>query len=206
MNTNRTFLEIQDAIKTEMQLDPGLISELERKSFINDALKDVGGIGLFEKYSTLVIDNGIATLPDDLVDIIDIKFGDRYLVPMENQNGLSMGETPMGYIARYNSIELVPKPTTGVVDVYYSYRPKPLVDPTDTPEIPNGFDLMLIDYSVSRAHRKNGNIGLAREYMATYAERKGELYQELTRRLNTRVVNIVNREHLQMAPTPFDFL
>ena len=188
-----------------MQLDPGLVSDIERKSFINDGLKDVGGIGLFEKLVTLDVVDGLVDLPDDLVSLIELSWNERYLVPMERQRGNDTTDTPIGYIVRYNQVETVPK-ANGVLNIYYSYRPAMLVEEDDRPDIPNGYDYMLIDYGVSRAHRKNGNIGLAREYMYAYDMKKGELMQELTKRLNSRVTNIINKEYMDNPSTPFDFL
>ena len=69
-NLNRTFKELQDAIKDEMQLDPGLISDRERKQFLNEALKDLGSMGLFEKTTQVTIEFGFARLPDDFVEMI----------------------------------------------------------------------------------------------------------------------------------------
>jgi len=204
-NTNRTFKELQDAVKSEMQLDPGLISDLERQTFINNAIADVGGIGLFEKPATLAVVNGLASLPDDLVDIIDVFYDGTPLTPVQRAQKLT-GTTPVGYTINYNSIETYPQIATGNIDVYYAYRPAPLVLDTDRPDIPNGFDKMFVDWAVGHAHRKNGNIGLYREYVSAYMETKATLMSELTRRSNSRVTMPYNTEYMATPSTPFDFL
>jgi hypothetical protein len=204
-NLNRTFKEIQDAVKTEMQLDPGLISDLERQTFINDALADLGSLSLFEKYATLTIVDGKAYLPDDLVAIIDVKFDNRYLIPVKRMITMD-SDKPIGYTLNYTTIEVFPKIPTGSIDIYYAYRPLSLVNDEDKPDIPNGFDKMLVDWAVGHAHRKNGNIGLYREYVGAYNESKMMLMAELTRRLNSRVVMQHNSEYMEMPTTPWDFV
>ena len=204
MNTNRTLQELNDAIKTEMQLDPGVISDAERKSFINNCIADLGSIGLFEKTVTIVALNGKLDLPDDLVTIIDVMYDNRYLTPIKRMITMS-GDKPVGYTVMYNKMELFP-PASGDVDIFYAYRPSPLEIETDRPDIPNGYDKIIVDWGVAHAHRKNGNIGLYREYMGGYNEGKSELINELTRRYNTRVTLQHNTEYMESPSTPFDFI
>lgn len=204
-NTNRTLADLKSAIQTEMQLDPGLISDLERQSFINDCLSDVAGTNTFEKEADIPVVNGEVELPDDFRGIIDVRYNGTYLVPLEIPKIESTG-SPIGYILRYKTLELYPKPDSGTVRMYYTYVPSPLVLDTDRPDLPNGYDLMIIDYGVSRAHRKNGNIGLAREYMYAYETRKQALFAEYINRKNSRVVGIINKEAGGITSTPFDFL
>lgn len=205
MNTNRTLQELNDAIKTEMQLDPGLISDVERKSFINTCIASLGSIGLFEKVDTLVVVDGVVELPDDLVTIIDVKYDNWYLVPIRRMVRVS-GDKPIGYTVMYNQMELFPPLLSGEIEVFYAYRPKKLNFDTDKPDIPNGFDKMIVDWAVAHAHRKNGNIGLYREYMGGYNEGRTELINELTRRYNSRVTSQHNAEYMETPSTPFDFL
>jgi hypothetical protein len=205
MNTNRTLQELNDAIKTEMQLDPGLISDVERKAFINDCISDIGSIGLFEKVDTLPVVDGVVDLPDDLITIIDVKYDNRYLIPIRRMITMS-GDRPIGYTVMYNVMELFPPLSSGDIEVFYAYRPKNLNFDTDKPDIPNGFDKMIVDWAVAHAHRKNGNIGLYREYMGGYNEKKADLVNELTRRYNSRVTMQHNAEYMETPSTPFDFI
>ena len=203
-NLNRTFKELQDAIKDEMQLDPGLISDRERKQFLNEALKDLGSMGLFEKTEELDIEFGYADLPNDFVELISVKYGVRELKPMPDSN-YGISENPIGYTLFYDRIATVPLIANGIMTLYYSYRPKTLVMDTDKPDIPNGYDKLLVDWAVGHAHRKNGNIALYREYLAAYSETKTALMTELTKRLNSRISNIHNTDSIQY-PTFLDFL
>ena len=183
---NRTLQQLNDAIKTEMQLDPGLISDEERKRFINDCLTDVGSAANFERQVPLYFSDGVAQLPSDFMEFIALIKDGRRVKPA--LNGRSNG-----FITRYPLIEVFPK-FDGILTLWYCYSPSHLELPTDTPDVPIGFDSAIVDYAVARAHRKNGNIGLYREYMAAYEDKKFAMYQRLTRLENSRVTMIMDSE------------
>ncbi len=200
---NRTFLELQNAVKQEMQLDPGLISDEERKQFINDCINDLGNIALFEKEVTLSSVGGVISTPTDLVSPILVRLAsdNRYLKPLSMSVMPATGDNPIGYIYKFNTIELYPKPTSEhSIKLYYAYRPAQLVSDTDIPDIPEGWDHLIVDYAVAKAHRKNGNISMFREYMSYYEAKKANLVSELMRRLNARVVETVNKEGAPVNP------
>jgi len=184
---NMTLAELNAAIKTEMQLDPGLISDDERKRFINDCITDLSGIGVFEKEIPLNFINGIATLPSDFIEFIVLFRNNVLIKPAKT------GRTTEGVIPRYPLIEVRPS-TTETLTLWYSYSLTKLVELIDRPDIPQGFDSAIVDYAVARAHRKNGNIGLYREYMSAYNNKKFELYQRLIRLENSRVAMTLNSE------------
>jgi len=184
---NMTLAELNAAIKTEMQLDPGLISDDERKRFINDCIVDLGGTSIFEKEIPINFVNGIATLPSDFIDFIALFRDNIFIKPAK------IGRTTEGVIPRYPLIEVRPH-ATETLTLWYTYSPAKLINLTDRPDIPQGFDNAIVDYAVARAHRKNGNIGLYREYMSAYENKKFELYQRLTRLENSRVTMIINSE------------
>ena len=183
---NRTLAQLNDAIKTEMQLDPGLISDAERLVFINDCLIDLGNSGNFEKQVSIEFIDGVATLPDDFVEFIALIRDGVRVKP-------AVSTTGSGFITRYPMIEIVPH-SNETLTLWYSYAPAVLVNLTDVPDIPVGFDSAIVDYAVARAHRKNGNIGLYREYMSAYEDKKFAMYQRLTRLENARVTMIVDNE------------
>lgn len=184
---NKTLLELKNAVKTEMQLDPGLISDDERTRFINDCITDLGVQGGFEKRVDLVFTDGFASLPDDFVELIALYRGDTILKPA------STDYATIGYIPCFPQIELRPR-TSETLSLWYEYHPSALTLDDQRPDIPYGYDNAIIDYAVARAHRKNGNIGLYREYMSAYEAKKYELYQHLTRLSNARVIPILNTE------------
>lgn len=199
MNSNRTFQELQDAIKAEMQLDPGLISDLERKTFINDCIKEIGRTPLFEKYADITITNGEIDVPDDFVELIELRYNHILLKP-SSLNSMEVGQSaPVKYAITYNKIQVYPAIDTGIARLYYVYAPAVLSDPTDQPDIPNGYDPLIVDFAVGKAHRKNGNIGLYREYMSAFNSGKGELIAELLKRSNSRVRNTIDNDSISTS-------
>lgn len=182
-----------------MQLDPGLISDLERQTFINDCIKEIGRTPLFEKYGDLDIVDGEVTVPDDFVELIELRYG-NYLLKPSSLNSMEVGQTaPVRYAITYNKIQLYPALDTGTVRMFYVYAPAMLADPDDKPDIPNGYDSLIVDFAVGKAHRKNGNIGLYREYMSAFNSGKGELVSELLKRSNTRVRNTIENDDFVQA-------
>ena len=195
---NRTLTQLNDAIKTEMQLDPGLISDAERLVFINDCLIDLGNSGNFEKQVQIEFIDGVATLPEDFVEFIALIRNGARVKP-------ALSPTGSGFITRYPMIEIVPH-SDETLTLWYSYAPAVLVNGTDTPDIPIGFDSAIVDYAVARAHRKNGNIGLYREYMSAYEDKKFAMYQRLTRLENARVTMIMDNEEPEITSTSSEIL
>ena len=203
----RTLGELMSAIETEMQLDPGLISDEERSRFINDCLSDLGTLSLLEKSADVASVDGFVSLPTDLVEIIDVFWEDILLRPLESNNMTGSSAKPIGYITYYDNIKLYPTPNEdGNVKLIYSYRPSSLNITSDKPDIPEGWDYLLVDYAVGRAHRKNGNIGLYREYMGAYEEGKVKLMTELTKRQNSRITPTVDSNYPNRPDTPYDYL
>ena len=185
---------MQDAIRSEMQLDPGLISDTERKLFINDCIKELGRTPLFEKYAYLDIVNGEVTLPDDFVELIELRYDHTILKPSSLMSMDISNMAPQRYAMTYDVLNLYPATRVGTVRLYYVYKPPLLVLPEDVPAIPNGWDNLIVDYAVGRAHRKNGNMSLYREYMGSFNSGKGELISELLKRSNTRVKETIDND------------
>lgn len=183
-----TLAELNSAIRTEMQLDPGLITDAERLTFLNDCLADLGNMNVMEKQASLAFVNGRATLPNDFVDIIALFHNSRALRPAHTNN------TSSGYALISPTLITIKPEITGSLVLWYSYSPPPLVNPTDRPDIPLGFDKLLVDYAVARAHRKNGNIGIYREYMSIYEQKKFELQHRLSRLESSRVTQVIDTE------------
>lgn len=203
-NTNRAFSELILAVKTEMQLDPGLISDEERKQFINDCLSDLGKSVELEKSSTLAYTNGVLELPDDYVGVIAVVCDGRVLTPSTIPHSTGVGSPSMYYVLG-NKLYLSPR-DTGEIDLIYYYQPPRMSVDTDKPDIPNGYDSIIVDYAVAKCYRKNGNIGVYREYMSFYEEKKYQLKVEMTRKANTRIVVPFNNEVKQSVVFSEDIL
>ena len=189
---NMTLAQLDAAIRTEMQLDPGLISTAERLRFINDCISDLGSTACFEKQATLAFTDGVATVPADFVDFIALLLDGTPLHPATTQYSTN------GFIPRYPLIEIRPAVTDDLT-LWYAYTPAPLAVDADIPDVPAGFDSAIVDYAVARAHRKNGNIGLYREYMAAYESKKSMLIERLTKLSNSRISSVVNTEEASQA-------
>lgn len=207
-NTNRTLAELRTAITEDMKLNPGLITEGERDRFLNRALLDLSDMQLFEKEVSLAHVDGVIALPDDFMSLIYVKRSDGVLLKSMPSGVPPAGGTgTIGYIQKAATLELYPLPTgEGTVLVSYIYRLEKIVEVDDQPDLPNGYDDLLIDFAVALCHRKNGNMGIYREYMGTYNLGKDSLRLELTRRMNTRIIEMQNSDNVARPATPFDYL
>lgn len=207
-NTNRTLLQLRNAVIEDMRLNPGLIIDTERNRFINRGLLDLSDMQLFFKDATLDHTAGVVTLPDDFMSVLGVRRTDGvWLNSIPDYYPPSVGDTPLGYIQKASTIELYPKPTSnGQIALCYIYRLAQLTSDTEQPDVPNGYDDLLVDFAVALCHRKNGNMGIYREYMGTYNLSKESLRLELTRKLNTKIMTMQNSDNVTMPVTPFDFL
>lgn len=209
-NTNRTFLEIQTAIREDMTMNPGLISDTERRQFINDCIDDLGTLDAFEKDDIAIMSvAGVVTLPDDFVSLVSVVWVDGRVLPALGypQSGFSSGMTPIGYVPYVDKVRLYPTPETDAeARITYRYRPAHLVNDTDRPDIPNGWDSLIVDFAIAKCHRKNGEIGLYREYMSAYEDGKQKLDLELIRKLNSKIIRIVDVDAVQVDPFPYTLI
>lgn len=206
MSKNRTLKQLNEDIKTEMQLDPGLISDAERMRFINQAINDIGDLGLFEKEIDLPVEDGEAELPEDFLSPVCVRWQDgRILRPVPFVSAQSHSHNPVGFSIVGNALRTYPL-STGTCKVLYNYRPQDVLNDDDVPDIPSGWDRLLVDHAVALAHRKNGNIQLFREYMQYYEMRKTSLITELLRKQNSRTNEVYNQEYAINPSTPFDYL
>lgn len=207
-NTNRTLTELRAAMVEDMRLNPGLIVESERDRFLNRALLDLSDMQLFDKEVTIAHTAGVITLPDDFMSIVGLKRTDGvWLKAMPLDSPPASGDTCFGYRQDAATISLYPTPSgNGTVSMTYIYRLPALTAAGDQPAIPNGYDDLLIDFAVALCHRKNGNMGIYREYMGTYNMGKESLRLELTRKLNSKILTMQNSDSISRPNTPFDYL
>jgi len=210
-NTNRTFLELQEAIEEDMKLNPGLISGTERQAFLNGALDDIGSLGLLEKTNTITTVDGEVPLPDDFVSVVEVRWVNNGLklspsdTPYVTPSTTSIN--PVYYVLQANVIELIPEPSSdNDVKLTYRYRPVKMIEDDDQPDIPNGWDRLLLDYAIGHCHRKNGEVALYREYMQSYEYNKEKLVVELLRRINSRVNQADYENSVNVPTTPYDYL
>lgn len=207
-NTNRTLAELRAAMIEDMRLNPGLITDAERNRFLNRALLDLSDMQLFDKEVSIAYVAGVIALPDDFMSVVGLQRSDGiWLKSMPLDSPPTVGESPFGYVQKADTIELYPKPTVdGTATLTYIYRLPSLTSDTQQPTIPNGYDDLLIDFAVALCHRKNGNMGIYREYMGTYNLGKDSLQLELVRKLNTKILTMQNSDTTYRPTTPFDYL
>lgn len=207
-NTNRTLTDLRAAIVEDMRLNPGLIVESERDRFLNRALLDLSDMQLFDKDVSIAHTAGVITLPDDFMSVVGVRRSDGiWLKAMPLDAPPATGDTVFGYMQKASTIDLYPTPSSnGTVTMTYIYRLPKLALATDQPDIPNGYDDLLIDFAVALCHRKNGNMGIYREYMGTYNMGKESLRLELIRKLNTKILTMQNSDGVMRPSTPFDYL
>lgn len=187
-----TLTELREAVRLEMQLDPGLISNAERTRFINAAIKDLSTIGLWytDKLYEGVTGTSV-TLPEGLDTIVDIYWNSRRLRPVERKAppGEVTGD-PIGFIPVGSRLDLYPEPVAaGKLYLEYTYTGAELVLDEDEPNFHINVDMLIINHAVALAHRKNGNVSMYREYMGYYEAKKQQLIDRLTREMNTKVRN-----------------
>lgn len=199
-------------VQTEMQLDPGLISDSERGRFINACIEDLSGLQEWEKEQTIAVTAGTyeVNLPTDYMATATVLWNDRPLRPIKRQAAPgSVSGTPIGYIEKSgspNKLELYPKPEqAGSLFVVYRYKGVSLVNATDVPNFHIDVSELLIDFAVARAHRKNGNVTMFTQYMSYYEAKKGSLYDRLLKEYNSRIrTSDINNNDVPL--TPYDYL
>jgi hypothetical protein len=171
------FWQINAAIKEEMQLDPGLVTDAERVRFINDCLDEIGGLQLIElEYTDTNVSSQYPTIPQGLTKIIALYWNGNKLTPMDSDIDFNSVGQPVGYVVQSGKVRLYPKPSApGELKWVYTGTPPhctetDIIDETSTaePSLPENWHRLLITYACYRSHRKNGNIIMAREYKNDY--------------------------------------
>lgn len=166
-----TFASINTAIQAEMQLDPGLVSDAERLRFINDGLSAIGSLQLLEKVVTTQASVQYPTPPDDLLRIRALYRDNVPLACVGTVHDTALTGTPVAYILEGDNIRLYPIPDAEY-DLRWEYTYSPTAAASITsgayPDLPVGWDSLLVDYACYRAHRKNGNYLSSAQYKKDY--------------------------------------
>lgn len=204
----RTLKDVMDAIDEEKQLDPGLISDEEKRRFIQDALDDLGDLGLFEDVYTFTGMNPIDLSRDSFDNftgfqsIVNVYYKGRVVNPVSPRdiNIEQTGNDPQGYWLVGTKLFLWPAPTENVtILVELNKRPVWPADLGDEIDLPMEWRRLLVLYGTHRCHKKNGNVFSANDYLNEYERLKGSLVNQAMQRRNSRVTAISRRE-------PFDGL
>lgn len=191
-----TFAQINAAIKEEMQLDPGLVSDAERMRYINDGMSAIGALHLLEKSTVVETMAQYPTQPTGMLRLRELFCEDVPLVALDGSADFTSTGTPAGYVTEGDDIRLFPIPSASVTLHWeYTYTPAACASITSTavPDLPVGWDTLLIDYACYRAHRKNGNYLSASQYKKDYDS-------NLAMRIRERLSQINAGRHIMGRP------
>lgn len=177
-----------------MQLDPGLVSDAERRRFINDCLNKLGNLQLLEKvYTQSSVSSQFVNLPSDFGKLKRLYWYDgsiyHLLVPVEDASSFNSTGRPVGYNLEGSQLRLYPAPSSsGTLRWVYAYNPAEYSTSNggDNPDIPKTWDGLLVDYACYRSHRKNGNQVASLQYYRDFKESLNDAIRSYIAYLNTK--------------------
>lgn len=189
-----TFSEINTAIGEEMQLDPGLVSDEERRRYINDCLDKMGNLQLLEKvYEEAGVSTQYVDFPTDFNNLKRLYWYDgatyQLLKPVEDSSPFNSTGKPTGYNIEGTQIRLYPAPSSaGTLRWVYSYIPAEFTTSNggSTPDLPISWDGCIVDYCCYRSHRKNGNQVASLQYYRDFKESLNDCIRSYISRLNNK--------------------
>lgn len=184
-----TFAGINTAIQAEMQLDPGLVADSERLRFINDALSQIGSLGVLDKVAETTTAAEYPTKPTDLFRLQELYCDGVPLAYIQSGHESTTTGTPIGYALEAEAVRLYPAPSASVsLTWHYVYVPVACASITSsaTPDIPEGWDSMIVDYACYRSHRKNGNYLSSAQYKKDFDSALAMRVRESVVRMNAK--------------------
>lgn len=153
------------------------ITDAEITEWTNEAQLDlVARMELLQKQAAGVTAGNTIALPADLLDVISLRLGtaDGNVAFVDTDTWFDFsdaGATPPKTLGRPfgNNLELYPTPTTGTAySLRYVVKPAPLVNDSDTPEIPEELHVRLVNYDRAHAKIKAAELQEGNTYMALY--------------------------------------
>lgn len=75
-------------------------------------------------------------------------------------------------------------PKSGTLEFFYYRKPKTLVNLTDTTDIPEQYQHIVLEYAVAECKRKDGEEAQYNNVMQSYYEKKGEMEMEMENRFS----------------------
>lgn len=194
-----TFNDLNDAVKDEMKLDPGLVIDAERVRFFNDCLDEIAGLQLIELTTEDLTSTEYADLPVGLTKIVSVFWGNTKIRSLEDDtNPFSVGMTgdPYGYVLEGMTLRLIPAPSTPkILKLIYTGTPAYctaamlVTTNTTSPQLTRPWQRLLVDYACYRSHRKNGNIVMAGAYKNDFEKTMASNIRMYISFLNSQVVN-----------------
>ncbi len=208
--------DIKTRVISEMKLDPGVVDNADRESFIRSAVEQLQGLGVFVGAYSQSVSASPAALPADFDTMLGHPYWDGRKLRSINRAQLPPTPWTTGIpVYYYIAVDPVAKVrklyTYPVVNQagtlsfqYYSIPQIPADDVTDltTLGLPAELHLAVIDKAVELAHSKNGNKFAADTYAGRYSAKVLAYYNRAVSQLNEVITQ--NTDNDEYAPLSRD--
>ncbi len=206
--------DIKTRIISEMKLDPGVVDNADRESYIRSAVELLQSLGVFVAANEQTVSASPVTLPADFDAVLGhVYWGGKKLRKI---NRAQLPPTPWAigiptcYFIAVDPAAKVRKlytyPTIGQSGTlsfqYYSLPQVPIDDTTDLSVLglPAELHLAVVDKAVELAHLKNGNKFAADIYGSRYSSKVQSYYARAVSELNEVITqNTDNDEYASLS-------
>lgn len=196
--------ELNAQIRSEMEIDPAIVSDVERYRYINRAIDDLGGLGFFEKSADLAAAANPVALPADYISALAVyRVDGTNLVPLSPVSSLMSGTgLPVAYYILGGNMHLFPFEAC-TVRMVYAYRPAHVVETegaehdTSEPGLPLDWHSLIVPFAVALCHLKSGSIARYQQYLDAYQTMKTIKVSEYLQTYNTK------RRVIKQAPMDY---
>lgn len=192
------FWELNNAVKDEMRLDPGLVTDGERVRFFNDCMSEIAALQLVELTKTdLAVISQYPAVPVGLEKVRSLYWNNIKLIVLRPDRDMDSAGNPVGYILEADAIRLWPKPaSSGSLRWTYTGTPTDCTEAMTTdetsvisPGLPTSWHSLLIEYACYRSHRKNGNVLMSGQYKKAFDLGMSTNIRAYVSKLNSQVVD-----------------
>jgi hypothetical protein len=155
-----TLAELKErVINLLSESDYTYFTETEIEDWLNEGQYQIANKAKHLKesaYVTTTEDVQTYELPDDYIDHFRITYGDD---EEEKLDKVEMGSDTTGYWIWKDEINLTFNPDGENLNIYYYYKPLPMENDTEEPEVPEEFQNLLVHYALYKAFKKQGATG-----------------------------------------------
>lgn len=161
-------------LKTQIQDTLGYTIEDQKIiSVFNECLKeDLAGVLRLETSATTeVVDcNCFAKLPNDMLELLMVKYGKEVLQKLTLDNENNKGYTLFG-----NAVNPINVSYPGTLRIYYYRYPALIMTINDTPDMPSEYHHALKYYFISKYHQEDEEPELEKSYLEDYLSIKAQI-------------------------------
>lgn len=183
-----TLDELVARVRAEIiEPQPGLYTDPEIKSWLNEANDDLTEIYGVEAMTTIVTASGTEfyAVPADFSRVLRVEreitpagLDFRPLRALTESDRVEDKGTPVGYYVFAGQIGLVPVPNVVAnLNLYYFKKSTTLFSGTDVPVIPSQYHRLLYLYAVGMAKRKADDTAF-QTYVSDYIAGRGDMLQK----------------------------